>query len=79
MNRKRLVLIKSRDPVTQIIQTSPSPPAPTSHKKLNRLHDMFSAHHQEQNYKQEAELSISQKLKHRRQVPQAKLKGNHSN
>jgi hypothetical protein len=39
---------------------------------------MFSAHHRERNYEQEAELSILQKLKHRRQAPQAKFKGNHS-
>jgi hypothetical protein len=39
---------------------------------------MVSAYHKEQNYQQEAEVSIAQKLAQRRQTPQAKFEGNHS-
>ena len=52
--------------------------SPKYPKKPSRLHDMVSAYHQEQNYQQDAEVSITQKLVHRRQAPQANFKGNHS-
>jgi hypothetical protein len=73
-----MVLIESRDTFTQIIQTPPPPPAPNFSKPSNRLHDMVSAYHQEQNYQQETEVFIAQKPAHRRQAPQAKFEGNHS-
>jgi hypothetical protein len=74
-NSQGLVLIESRDSFTQIVQTSPPPPAPNISNNPDRLqHDMFSA----SAYQQEAEVSIAQKPAHRRQALQAKFKGNHS-
>jgi hypothetical protein len=74
-NSQGLVLIESRDSFTQIVQTSPPPPAPNISNNPDRLqHDMFSA----SAYQQEAEVSIAQKPVHRRQALQAKFEGNHS-
>jgi hypothetical protein len=64
-----MVLIESKDTFTQIVHTPPPPPAPNIPKKTNRLHDMVSAYHQEQNYQEKAEVSIIQKPAHRRQAP----------
>jgi hypothetical protein len=76
-NSQGMVLIESKDNFTQIVQTPPPPLAPNIPKKPNRLYDMVSAYHQEQNYQQEAEVSIAQKPVHRRQAPQVNFKGNH--
>ncbi len=74
-NSQGLVLIESRDSFTHIVQTSPPPPAPNISNNPNRLqHDLFSA----SAYQQEAEVSIVQKLAHRKQALQAKFEGNHS-
>jgi hypothetical protein len=53
-------------------QISPPPPAPNIPKNPYRMHDMFSE------YQQKAEVSIAQKPAHRKQAPQAKFKGKHS-
>jgi hypothetical protein len=73
-----MVLIESKDTFTQIVQTPPPPPSSNFPQTPNRLHDMVSAYHQEQNYQQEAEVSIAHKPAHRRQAPQAKFESNHS-
>jgi hypothetical protein len=44
-NTQRLVQIQSRDTSTQIVQSTPPPPAPKTPKNPNRLHDMFSVYH----------------------------------
>ncbi len=62
--RQAPVLLESRDSFTQIVQTSPPPPAPNIPQNLNRLHDMFLADNQE------AEVSIAQKPE--------KVEGNHN-
>jgi hypothetical protein len=54
--RQAPVLLESRDTFTQIVQTSPPPPAPNIPKNPDKLHDMFPADNQE------AEVSIAQKL-----------------
>ncbi len=56
------VVIESRDTVTQIIHTLPPPPVPNIPPNPDRLHDMCPADNQG------AEVSISQKLAHRRQA-----------
>jgi hypothetical protein len=63
--RQAPVLLESRDTFTQIVQTSPPPPAPNIPKNLNRLHDMFPADNHE------AEVSIAQKPE--------KVEGNNNN
>ncbi len=62
-NTQRLVQIESRDTPTQIVHSTPPPPAPNTPKNPNRLHDMFSVYHQE------VEVSIAQIQAHRRQAP----------
>ncbi len=42
-NSHGMVLIESKDTFTQIVETSPPPPAPNIPKNPNRLHDMVSA------------------------------------
>jgi hypothetical protein len=62
-NTQRLVQIESRDTSSQIVHSTPPPPAPNIPKNPNRLHDMLSVYHQE------AEVSITQIQAHRRQAP----------